>query len=505
MSSKRSVSALAVYSAKRRKRSISNPHPQAIPPSSPLKTLDSEADGDLSIAEMSRRMLKRSRSSLKRALPCSERTKAFSVGTSPADGPLEGARPAKKTRTSVRPPLATIAEPAQTEQNMTTDMNANAYMDLTDIAQVKTPAPQANTLAPTAADSADKGEGTDFLSPLPTYHNAKRVIAHRRSSQSLKENQPSNKKSTTPSDMDVDLASPFHSRPTSPKSSRSLIKNMKTLNRTRSVGTDLRRRATMRSFSRAQSPTSNTSTPASRHPSLPGSQSKSKEKQEWFVPAQLKKPVNKKMHRSNTDTEMPFVRESSFFDGVPVACSTPIAKNRVLMPPPTPGPADLEATPRLPLFLRNRSNTPTRTDLPLLDEPTPRAQPGLNTLLSASTHDGSLFSDVIQTKASENIPPVSMKDGEQQGPRMAIHLSKDSIFSSALDFSATYAPRENNDSTTDSSASGKLLSDSVIFAPPTSPTASPASRTSSDGDELRDMFSIMGLDGLCSLSFWFHP
>ena len=48
----------------------------------------------------------------------------------------------------------------------------------------------------------------------------------------------------------------------------------------------------------------------------------------------------------------------------------------------------------------------------------------------------------------------------------------------------------------ESSGSEKLLADSIILAPPTSPTGGPTSRASSDGDELRDMFSIMGPDNL---------
>lgn len=506
MSSKRPVGALALYSAKRRKRSISNPHPQLLQPSLSPKNLNEEdKDDELSVTEMSRRMLKRSRN-LKNNIPGSERGKSSSLGASPVDQSLENTRPVKKSRSSVRTPLATIQEPSLNGQDIINFATDTADMDLTEVAQVKTPAPLDGTNPKPAADHPDEDEETDFLSPLPTIHNAKRVIAHRRSSQSLKENKSGNTLLGA-SEMDVDLASPFHSRPGSPDKKSSLLRPSKTLGRTRSVGTDLRRRATMRSHSRAQSPSSGSCTPATRHhPSLPGSQSKSKkENQDWFVPAQLKKPHSvQKQRSSETELDIPFIRESSFFNGVPEACSTPVPQRRKLIPPPTPGTGDVDATPRLPLFLRNRPHVPNTGALTPLDEPTPRAQPLLNNALSASAFGDSIFSDDMPlTLSSSNIHPSPVKNTKvktyQTNKQENSHYSKDSIFSSSLDNSASRTVKGVFDRPVSLEHSELQTIDPKLLAPPVSPTASPTSQSSSDGDVLRDMFSIMGLDGSCAV------
>ncbi|KAH8111047.1 hypothetical protein DFH11DRAFT_1690532 [Phellopilus nigrolimitatus] len=400
---------LAVYSARRRQRSFSNPHTRPVPSSSPLKQLG-EQDADLSVEEMSRRMMKRSRSSLKRSHSGPDSAKAASVGTSPVDprDPHEEARPIKKPRMSTRTPLKTIVEPGHNNQDMLVD-EGTVDMDLTStVAQLKTPVPREDA-AQAKQDEAAGNEESDFLSPLPTSHSAKQNKSQKPAA--VGANMPM---SPAPND----LASPFHSRPN----------HNKKLNRTRSVGTDLRRRATMRSFSRAVSPTSDVSSPAiHRHPSLPNSHtSQKKENQDWFVPAQLKQAAGHKSHTKHPEPSVPFVRESSFFNAVPDACSTPVPKNRTSVlnaPPPTPGPArNIDATPRLPLSLRN--------------------------------------------------------------------ISQDSIFSSDLDFSASVTVKQ-----TVQTGLPAIPAESLTLAPPSSPAAAPIlSPSSSDGDELRDMFSILGLD-----------
>ncbi|THH09906.1 hypothetical protein EW145_g1694 [Phellinidium pouzarii] len=521
---------LAVYSAKRRQRSISNPHPRPVPSSSPLKQLG-EQDANLSIEEMSHRMIKRSRSSLKRTYSGPDSAKAASVGASPVDRPLNETRPTKKIKTNARIPLQTILEPSMNNKNtqdMLVDEEGTVDMDLTSVAQLKTPVPREGQAIP---DDTTMNEESDFLSPLPTSHTAKRVVAHR-SNSNLKENIPQ-KTLTDGNNIHLspapnDLASPFHSRPASPNSAQSAIKNKirKRLSRTRSVGTDLRRRATMRSFSRVVSPVSNTSSPGMhRHPSLPSSQSsQKKENQDWFVPARLQQPIGQKATSNGKASHTPFVRESSFFNAIPEACSTPVSKNRVFTgaPPPSPGFAeDLDATPRLPLSLRQTTlfkgqtgsiagePTPRAQPMPRA-EPTPRAQPieDVDTSIFLRTED-SLFPDSLPSVDSQspgnpsNTPLIETTSNTQpEHQRLTRHLSQDSIFSSVCDFSLSPTIEQSATVVPAANTSNKriLISNTLIMAPPSSPTVAPVSPASSDGDELRDMFSILGLD---EDDYWF--
>ncbi|EJD07605.1 uncharacterized protein FOMMEDRAFT_150143 [Fomitiporia mediterranea MF3/22] len=490
---------LSGYPSKRRQRSISNPHSRPVSSSSPLEPITQDA----SISEeMSRRMLKRSRNSLKRALSGPDVFKSASVGASPADRPQDDLRPAKRSKAGNRAPLQTIVEPSHAN----TDEEGTVDMDLTDVVQLRTPVPRE---APTKKqDEATTNEESDFLSPLPTSRLAKRVLAHRTSSSNLAENKEQKKTATSDDYMlwspsPNDLASPFHSRPGSPSAALSAIDAKKALakklNRTRSVGTDLRRRATMRSFSRAVSPASSASSPgARRHPSLPSSQVNQKENQDWLIPAQLNQAFGHKTPRRPSDAGIPFVRESSFFDSVPEACSTPVHARRMTTNiPPTPG-RDVDATPRMPLgirpssiFSQNRGSTAFA-----LDEPTPRARLALGGLGSALLDsEDSLFPDSI-------VPPIesppriaqSLPATQTERRRMTVHMSRDSIFSSAMDFSLSVAERQPTIGVPRISDKTKVEPDSLTLAPPSSPSGNQMSPPSSDGDELRDMFSILGLD-----------
>lgn len=496
---------LTVYSSKRRQRSISNPHTRPVNSSSPLKPLANDAD--VTVEEMSRRMMKRSRSGLKRSLQSSETFKSASVGTSPVDRPLEEARPAKRSRANTpRAPLQTIIGPGHNTPLAPATLEpleeeGLVDMELTDVAELKTPAPREGP------DKKEKdivvNEESDFLSPLPSSRLAKRVIAHRTSSSSLPENK--NKKTTSSDDCMLlspsasDLASPFHSRPGSPHLNRYAVKNAlnKKLTRTRSVGTDLRRRATMRSLSRAVSPASNASSPGTRrNPSLPSSQGRQKENQDWKVPAKFKQPKGQVISRKPSETSIPFVRESSFFGSVPEACSTPVqAKRFSTFVPPTPG-RDVDATPRVAPGARGPSLFNADANNFLLDEPTPRARPSVENVAAALfQEDDSLFPD------SPTIPPEDTA-GEStriQAPlkarRRLLHVvSEDSIFSGRG--SLTFGNEGNSACT---SGKTKVDAESATLAPPSSPAVQQMSPSSSDGDELRDMFSILGLDGASRL------
>lgn len=511
---------LAVYSAKRRQRSISNPHTR--PSSSPVKQLDLH-DGDLSIAEMSRRMMKKSRASLKRSSLGLDGSGSRSAGASPIDPPLDNTRPTKKSRTvgagpGPRKPLETIVEPNRNRSIVPTECGT-MDMDLTGVAEIKTPAPRE---VPVPND-AHICEESDFLSPLPTPHHARCVIAHGNSSNQLKENKtkaPASSKNNIMllSPAPQSLASPFHSRPATPNSSRSRIAAKKasankTLNRTRSVGTDLRRRATMRSYSRAVSPASDASGPAlQRHPSLPTSQSLKRQEQDWLVRAQPDQTQTRKSPAKIAEPAVPFVRESSFFKNTPQACSTPGPTAKTFrFPQPTPKlPADVNATPRLPLLFKTKNKAANSNNLSLLDGPTPRARPAHEgPSLAFLTGEDSLFSgsDVLDpSRDSSDVNQVAtqaLQDAPVQKTRrrMTVHLSQDSIFSSALDFSTSVTVKQPSASSRPpdvSTLSDNTLTEAAVESATIVPAAL-ASPTSSDGDELRDMFSILGLDGLSSL------
>lgn len=535
---------LAIYSAKRRQRSISNPHYRPVGPSSPLKQLGSQ-DADLSVAEMSRRMMKRSRSGL-------SRSGSASTGASPndpndeGDGRVRDVRPAKKSRVgceledakAMRVPLQTILEPGSNIP--ADDSGMSVDMDLTSVLQLKTPTPREDTapMLPGATHIPTRDrEAPDFLSPLPSNHSSKRILAHRASSIQLKENRPrisgairsasaSNTGNGLLSPAPLSLASPFNSRPGSPSrkrlaSRRSSKKGTgKTLNRTRSVGTDLRRKATMRSYSRAVSPDSTGAT-LNRHPSHPTSLASRKDKEEWFISPRLKQPglnTSPSTRPQTPTSQVPYGRETSFFSASPQACSTPVPRNRatVLDVPPTPGFLDPDATPRLPLTFQSSAalsfGKKNGDSDSILDGPTPRARPfrtssALGSLLNA---EDSLFPD------SDVHDPPRLHDEPNQNPestapidkarrRMTIHLSQDSIFSSAMDLSVsmtakrplTSAPSQVGQPSVPAIASTRNSSDPELPVPPSSP-AMPVSPASSEGDELRDMFSILGLDGMSS-------
>lgn len=478
------------YTSRRRQRSASNPYPHLIPSSSPIKQLNQD-DEDLSVGEMSRRMQKRSRVSMKRSIPGSALVKSASVGTSPLDGIHDEAPPSKKKRTGTREPLATLKAPGSNTQEATTDNDEILDMDITSIAQLKTPVPRENIIEPGKPDTV-ADEEADSLSPLPTSLKAKRVIAHR-SNSNLKENSNRNMiaKGGNPLATSLldDLDSPFHSRPGSPNTSRPPLSKSwnKSLNRTRSVGTDLRRRATLRSHSRAVSPASNTSSPGTRrHPSQPTSRMNLRqENKAWLVPAQFKPGIGQKTPRRPSDAAIPFIRESSFFESTPDACSTPLNKQNGSRL--TGCYIDIDATPRLPLTLR--PTTPVnKQDFCGIDDPTPRAS--IVNGPSIYSKD-SLISSVHSEKDANDGHSHSTKvASERMRRRVAVHYSQDSIFSSALDFSMTapnlllpdvLTPPKNAD---------------VTVAPPSSPA--PVSRKTSPaslGDDLRDMFSTLGLNG----------
>lgn len=537
---------LAIYSAKRRQRSISNPHYRPVGPSSPLKQLGSQ-DADLSVAEMSRRMMKRSRSGL-------SRSGSASTGASPndpndeGDGRVRDVRPAKKSRVgceledakAMRVPLQTILEPGSNIP--ADDSGMSVDMDLTSVLQLKTPTPREDTapMLPGATHIPTRDrEAPDFLSPLPSNHSSKRILAHRASSTQLKENRPrisgairsasaSNTGNGLLSPAPLSLASPFNSRPGSPSrkrlaSRRSSKKGTgKTLNRTRSVGTDLRRKATMRSYSRAVSPDATGAT-LNRHPSHPTSLASRKDKEEWFISPRLKQPGlnTSPSNRAQTPTpQVPYVREASFFNASPQACSTPVPRNRatVLDVPPTPGFLDPDATPRLPLTFQSAAalSFDNKKDNSILDGPTPRARPlrtssALDSLLCA---EDSLFPD-SDMRDAPRLPDEELNQKlESSAPidkarrRMTIHLSQDSIFSSAMDLSVSMtakqplmsAPSQVGQAPVSVVTSTGNSSDPELLVPPSSP-AMPVSPASSEGDELRDMFSILGLDGMSTYGY----
>lgn len=535
---------LAIYSAKRRQRSISNPHYRPVGPSSPLKQLGSQ-DADLSVAEMSRRMMKRSRSGL-------SRSGSASTGASPndpndeGDGRVRDVRPAKKSRVgceledakAMRVPLQTILEPGSNIP--ADDSGMSVDMDLTSVLQLKTPTPREDTapMLPGATHIPTRDrEAPDFLSPLPSNHSSKRILAHQASSTQLKENRPrisgairsasaSNMGNGLLSPAPLSLASPFNSRPGSPSRKRLATRRSskksagKTLNRTRSVGTDLRRKATMRSYSRAVSPDATGAT-LNRHPSHPTSLASRKDKEEWFISPRLKQPGLNTSPSNSAQTptsQVPYVKEASFFNASPQACSTPLPRNRatVLDAPPTPGFFDPDATPRLPLTFQSAAalSFDDKKDDSILDGPTPRARP----LRSSSAIDSLLYAkdSLFPDSDIHDIPRLLDEERDQKlessAPidkarrRMTIHLSQDSIFSSAMDLSVSMtakrslmsAPRQ--ESSAPAAAPTGNSSDPELPVPPSSP-AMPVSPASSEGDELRDMFSILGLDGMSTYGY----
>lgn len=497
---------LTTYSSKRRKRSISNPVPCPLQSSSPLK--QARPDEYMSLADGALRMLKRKRGILRHSNSGSNSAKCASADASPRDtDPIDlkpiHPRPSKRCKLSARVPLSTISEAGNNIQSPQNLEDGTADMDMTSVLGPKTP-PRDNRIAKEPADAIMKEE-SDFLSPLPTSRTAKRVLAHRISSTQLKENKCvsviSDNTNMLLSPSQNDLASPFNSRPTSPNSSAKLppksIRSSRRINRTRSVGTDLRRKATMRSFSRAASPSSNTSTPiTNRHPSLPNSQTSKNENHDWFVPAQLNRNTTGKLKNElNVDLDGLF---TSFFGASPNACSTPVPKrsdsDSPTKPPLTPKTRlDRDATPRFSVY-----NPVSLRDGPVisLDEPTPRAFPARRrATLTISRDADSLFTG--NELSDQNCSQSTIK--QKPARRMTMHLSQDSIFSSALDFSVTMTSEKPIGLVNAVVPPSEELPEGSTLAPPASPIAG-TSPSSSQGDELRDMFNTLGLDGLSFLT-----
>lgn len=427
-----------IYSSKRRQRSISNPHGRPPQSSSPLKVLSTE-DEDITVTEMSLRMKKRSRSGMKRLLTGGgDAPKAASVGTSPAE--RADARPNKKSKIQ-RTPLAELDRRDSNIQSAFLE-DRTQDMDLTNCAEIKTPAAREAVPKPPKLkapaddlDASEKDEESDFLSPLPFSKFAKRVIAHR-SSSSLRE------ASQKSSGLAGSLASPFNSRPGSPGHLNLKAIRDKTINRTRSVQNDLRRRAALRSFSRAESPSSNASSPGIQ-----------KSSESWSVPDHIKQSISQKTPRRPSATGV-LPNSDTSFSFSPIACSTPIKNQNSRL--------DINATPRFPSFDLSFHSE----DDMALDDPTPRASAISESLLA-------------------------------QKPDMILFPNVQERISSA----------ETNKSR---SSRRVLVSESLTIAPPVSPTSGMVSPMTSDGDELRDMFSILGLDGECmrplsaSRSHFFH-
>lgn len=355
--------------------------------------------------------------------------------------------------------------------------------DEMDISMIKTPVARH---PPTEPDTVKPPRESGSLSPLPSASHSKRILKTRASSKYLKENTGSGQAGGLLSANS--LASPFHSQHTTPATSPRPSKvhgdshtahknpNRSKLGagRTRSAGSAIRRHSANRSGPSSPSITSG----IHRRPS---ESNLHKSKQNWLVPVQPDEVLRNKVAYKPTRLNQSFGREGSFFEGTPLACSTPMHTSQKQR--------SSDATFRLPF---NKSELIASAKA---DDSTPRAS-----IFSRE----SIFSD----HSASSHPPVDPR--RNAGRRTTVHMPEDSIFSTALDFStflqdpplplkaarAANAVYDTIASHTKKEArnvaSDKL---SVTMAPPASPVSSTSTTSSDGGDELRDMFSILGLDG----------
>lgn len=312
---------------------------------------------------------------------------------------------------------------------------------------------------------------SESLSPLPSAAHSRRILKTRASSKYLKENVGSGQSHGLLSANS--LASPFHSQHTTPATSprptteggssrpasKSTYRSKLGTGRTRSAGSAVRRHSANRSGPNSPSISSN----IHRRPSESNLHHKSK--QNWLVSVEPDEVLRKKAAYRPTRLNQSFSREGSFFDSTPLACSTPLHPSQKKLTFDTPSRSPFGET-------------------SVGDEMTPRVS-------TLSFANDSIF-----------VPQQDTGRLRIVGRRTTVHLPEDSIFSSALDFS-TFLPDQNSTVGLSnrtrlgaSAARTKEFSTCSTIAPPTSPVGSVSPASSDGGDELRDMFSILGLDGV---------
>ncbi|OBZ73884.1 hypothetical protein A0H81_05932 [Grifola frondosa] len=466
--------------------------------SSPLQTLSSDAE-DISLAEMSRRMTKRSRQT------------AVSASVSRLDEPISDGRddpPQKKLRPSPDSESEVSAAPTG---NILDIFPLRAKMMQYCTPQITLRSDSSMLPSSGALNKAKPSPAmSDQLSPLPVT----KVMPYRTSSRNLKEN-------------DVrlgsrKLASPFHSRPASRSPSPKATAKQKRppLHRTLSVALNQKHhdlnidsnQAASLSAAQSVSMSRNIKMAAPGHnrtASIPTISSSLHQisSEAWLVPP-------KALTRSPTPTQadvdadvVPFQSEghSSFFLGAPRQVSTPPPRRR-----------------RATTGAWNVRPPPDASDSESDWSDVPQAR-------SRWQYD----SDVDMSESScPNSPSDGHKPQARRRRRTIVHLSSDSIFSSALDFSAsvTDAGYHSADNLASSVLDGErsrtfLLGPELELGPafspaPCSPTlvrvpASALSRSASapthavqngagrfpakaspdvEGDELQDMFSVFGLN-----------
>ncbi len=484
------------YSSRKRHRSSSNP----VPTSSPVKPAVL-LDDDMSVAEMTTRMKKRSRAALRHN---------SGGGATQSDGAEQNGlhdeveRPSKRRRGMLsdsrtplnEKPLEINTPSAPIQQYLDTHMEE-------DEEALKTPAAR---IRPPVVQPSKSYHETEPLSPLPASARSRRVLKTRASSKYLKENIPQNPRSLLTA---TSLASPFHSQHTTPVTSPkpnapvdemstsiavvNAQKNSRTkfgTGRTRSAASTLRRPSN-RSGPNSPSVHSN----IHRRPSESNLQAKNR--QQWLVPAQTDEVAKKRSAYRPSRLNQSISREGSFFDAAPQACSTPLHPIRTARGLQY----DTDMTPRLPFHLAN-TDTPLVRDASMgTEDDTPRVSMLPRTSAFRAHSNDSIFGESIspeegeQTQTNAIIPPLYRKGMR----RATVHIPEDSIFSSAIDFSVSIGPNQPRPTTVDKPDSSNSPSDIVlphsVAAPPSSPTVQGSPLSSEGGDDLRDMFSILGLDG----------
>ena len=234
-------------------------------------------------------------------------------------------------------------------------------------------------------------------------------------------------------------------------------------------------------------------------------------RQEWLVPPAKANPILHSTSHAHA-FDFSFTRESSFFAHSPQAFSTPVHKRVLSLAPSITVPLQLSVSPSGTAL---RDTTQTNSDNAANDVTMKEATPRARMMMMMEDYitfppDRQPSSDVTETEAA---PSESLTSSAQKNrQRTHFHFSEDSIFSSVLDFSKTMTIKRSLlvhtaiKTSADPERLKELLPNANLNTPtsvhtlPITLTDLPAS-SQSDKEDLREMFSTLGIDGLIFRTF----
>ena len=449
---------LNIYSSSSRKRARSS----SSQPRSRASSPQDATHEDITVTEMSRRMLKRSLSGVKNS----------SLGRKEDVG--EPFSKKRKHTSRSRIPLAEVPQQRGLLEHL-------SYIP-------KTPPPQI-----TATQDSIMSENSGVLSP-PISTGRRTLI---RTDPREKENQ-----ARVSSSM---LSSPCFAKQQPALGIQSTqilsLKPRSQLERTRSTASALRRN----SAKLTQQSTRSSQSALKRHTTA-AQHAKKTVQQEWLIPPPQADPILHGSPRNVRALDFSISREGSFFANSPQAFSTPTHSHR-----PSPSSIQVTSAPIFDCSQDGSGKTGSRTNLDevvndvTMNESTPRARMMLEDYI---TYPADLaHSDSPPAESSSRKPASSAQKIRRH---THFHYSQDSIFSSALDFSETMTIKQPLPlasairKSVDPSRLDELLSKASTPAPldvlshVKAATPADPSPGVSDREEMRELFSVFDINGQLS-------